>query len=424
MTSKKNTPSCCSSKSDGGLGGGASALTVEYRPIGDLRPYSENPRRNDAAVDAVANSIREFGFRQPIVVDEDWVIIAGHTRYKAAQMLGIAEVPVHVATGLTAAQVAAYRLADNKTAELAEWDDSLLEAEIRRLQAFEFDLDLLAFSDDELAKLLGEDEPADGLTDPDDVPELPGEPITQPGDLWLLGEHRLLCGDATNADHVTKLLDGRTPFIMVTDPPYGVDYDPTYRSNNRTGLVNNDDRADWVEAYRLFPGAVAYVWHGNLHVVTVASDLLDLDYKLRAYILWKKPHFAMGRGHYHWQHEVCWYAAKGTAKWCGDRTQSTVWEIDHVHPSLGTTDDGETVHSTQKPIECMRRPIANHGGADDDVYDPFLGSGTTIIAAEQLGRRCYGLEIDPRYCDTIVERWQRFTGMQAERLTNIAAAVN
>ena len=219
-------------------------------------------------------------------------------------------------------------------------------------------------------------------------------------------KHRLLCGDSTKVEDVQCLLGDRTPFIMVTDPPYGVNYDPTFRSENRTGTVTNDDRASWAEAYELFTGAVAYVWHGNLHVVTVAADLVQAGFELRSYIVWNKPALVMGRGHYHWQHEPCFYVACETAKWCGDRTQSTIWEIDHVHPTLGTVDDGETIHGTQKPVECMARPIRNHGDIDDDVSDPFLGSGTTLIAAEQLGRRCYGLEISPAYCDVIVQRWQ------------------
>lgn len=201
---------------------------------------------------------------------------------------------------------------------------------------------------------------------------------------------------------------------MVTDPPYGVEYDPTLRSDNRTGKVENDDRSSWRESYSLFPGVVAYVWHAGWFVHVVAADLDACGFDRRSYLLWKKPHFQLGRGHYHWQHEPCWYAAKGSSKWCGDRTQSTVWEIEHV---LKTGDeDAETNHGTQKPVECMARPIRNHGGKSDDVYDPFLGSGTTLIAAEQLGRRCFGLEISETYCDVILARWEKLTGKTATRV--------
>ena len=229
----------------------------------------------------------------------------------------------------------------------------------------------------------------------------------------MKARHRLKCGDSTNESDVAECLGGTVPFMLVTDPPYGVNYDPTFRSNNRTGVVTNDDRASWQATYRLFGGQVAYVWHGGLHVVTVAEDLLACDFELRAMIIWMKPALVMGRGHYHWQHEGCFYAAKGTAKWCGDRTQSTNWQIDHVHPTLGTTDDGQTRHGCQKPVECMARPIRNHGGPEDDVYDPFVGSGTTIIACEQLGRRCRALEVDPGYVDVATTRWQNLVGGDA-----------
>ena len=233
------------------------------------------------------------------------------------------------------------------------------------------------------------------------------------GRLTMKARHRLKCGDSTNESDVAECLGGTVPFMLVTDPPYGVNYDPTFRSNNRTGVVTNDDRASWQATYRLFGGQVAYVWHGGLHVVTVAEDLLACDFELRAMIIWMKPALVMGRGHYHWQHEGCFYAAKGTAKWCGDRTQSTNWQIDHVHPTLGTTDDGQTRHGCQKPVECMARPIRNHGGPEDDVYDPFVGSGTTIIACEQLGRRCRALEVDPGYVDVATTRWQNLVGGDA-----------
>lgn len=395
-------------------------MNIELRPIESLRPYDNNPRINDAAVDAVIASIREFGWRQPIVVDGEGVIIVGHTRHKAALKLGLHHVPVHVATDLTPAQAKAYRIADNQTAAIAEWNMDLLPLELNGLSEMNFDLGLLGFDQDELSRILGGGV-NEGLTDPDEVPERPAEPITRPGDLWVLGQHRLLCADSTNPENVKRLLDGCVPFIMVTDPPYGVEYDPQWRhrtglnNSQRTGKVANDDRVEWTEAYRLFPGHVAYVWHAARFTSDLARNLNEAGFQVRAQIIWKKSRFAIGRGHYHWQHEPCWYAVRengGSAKWCGDRTQSTVWDID------ARNEDQETRHGTQKPCECMERPVRNHGDKSDDVYDPFLGSGTTVIACERLGRRCLGLELDPGYCDVIVTRWERFTGKKATR-TNV-----
>lgn len=393
-------------------------MKIELRPLDQIKPYANNPRNNDQAVDALVDSLREFGFRQPIVVDNFGVIIVGHTRYKAATKLGLAKVPVHVATDLTEAQVKAYRLADNATNEIATWNYEMLPIELAALQSMDFDLNLLGFDDEELKRIMSGDI-KQGLCDPDEVPACPEMPVTQPGDLWLLGEHRLLCGDSTNAEDVARLLGDRVPFLMVTDPPYGVDYDPQWRheeglnKSDRIGKVTNDDRADWTDAYKLFPGHVAYVWHAGRFAAELVANLKDADFEVRTQIIWRKPRFVISRGHYHWQHEPAWYAVRpgGSAKWCGDRSQSTVWDI------AQKDDTGETNHGTQKPVECMRRPIRHHGTRDDDVYDPFIGSGTTIIAAEQLGRRCFGMEISPNYCDQSVQRWENFTGKKAKRIS-------
>ena len=392
-------------------------MNIELRPIDSIRPYEANPRHNEQAVDAVAASIERFGFRQPVVTDADGVIVVGHTRYKAAIKLGIERIPVHVAVDLTPEQAKAYRLADNQSATFSTWDYDLLAAELHGLEGMNFDVASLGFSEAELSRILNGDGKA-GLTDPDDVPPLPETAVTQPGDLWLLGDHRLLCGDSTNGDDVRRLLDGAVPFLMVTDPPYGVDYDPAWRhrsglnNSERTGKVSNDDRVDWTEAYKLFPGHVAYVWHAGRFAADLTLNLRDAGFEVRTQIIWRKSRFAIGRGHYHWQHEPCWYAVRegGSAKWCGDRTQSTVWDVD------ARSEDAETRHGTQKPVECMARPVRNHGGKNDDVYDPFIGSGTSIIAAEQLGRRCFAMELNPLYCDVAVTRWEKFTGKKAERV--------
>lgn len=390
-------------------------MSVELRPLDAVRPYANNPRQNDDAVEAVAESIRRFGFRQPIVVDADGVIVAGHTRFRAAQRLGLATVPVHVATDLTPDEVRAYRLADNKTAELASWDDAMLSIELDALRGAGIDWTLLGFDEEELAKLLA---PAgtEGLTDPDAVPEKPADPIAKPGDLWLLGKHRLLCGDSTSATDVARLLDGAVPALMVTDPPYGVEYDPEWRmdagltgNTARMGKVMNDDRADWTEAWKLFPGDVAYVYHAGVFASTVQQSLERAGFAIRAQIIWAKDRLALSRGDYHWQHEPCWYAVRegGKGHRTDDRTQTTLW-------SIPARDDAGHGHGTQKPVECMERPVRNH--LADTVYEPFAGSGTTVIACERTGRTCMAMELDPGYCDVVVRRWEDFTGRKAERV--------
>lgn len=241
-------------------------------------------------------------------------------------------------------------------------------------------------------------------------------PVSQPGDLWVLGRHRLVCGSSTDAETVARVLAGTKPLLMVTDPPYGVEYDPGWRNEalkgsatQRTGKVLNDDRADWREAWALFPGDVAYVWHGALHATTVADSLLATGFAIRSQIIWAKPRLVIGRGDYHWQHEPAWYAVRKTGKghWAGDRKQTTLWTID----TRGQ--DADTVHGTQKPVECMRRPIENNSSPGQAVYEPFSGSGTTIIAAEMTGRACHAVELNPVYVDVAVQRWQAFTGQAA-----------
>jgi DNA modification methylase len=230
----------------------------------------------------------------------------------------------------------------------------------------------------------------------------------------MLGAHRLACGDSTDANTVATVLDGVEPLLMVTDPPYGVEYDPTWRHragvsrSSRRGKVNNDERADWAAAWRLFPGSIAYVWHGALHAATVAKSLEECGFAIRAQIIWAKDRLVIGRGDYHWQHEPCWYAVRAKGNWMGDRKQTTLWSISHKDQ------DAETVHGTQKPVECMRRPMINNTSVGQAVYEPFMGSGTTLIAAETTGRVCFGIELDPRYVDVAVRRWQAFAGKEAK----------
>lgn len=399
-------------------------MQVEDISTETLVPYARNSRtHSDEQVAQIMASIREFGFTNPVLIDANDTIIAGHGRVLAATRLKLAKVPCIRLSHLTEAQKRAYVIADNRLALNAGWDEELLKTELGELQTEEFNLDLLGFDADELNTLLSIDEPATEIIE-DEIPEPPTHPVTKPGDLWRLGRHRLLCGDSTIEADVQRLLAGDRPFMMVTDPPYGVEYDASWRlraglnnagNNLAEGKVLNDDRASWTAAWNLFPGVVAYVWHGALHATTVASDLMEAGFQIRAQIIWVKPSLVIGRGAYHWRHEPCWYGSRGTAKWTGDRKQSTAWDIPNMHRTAGSVDDGKTIHSTQKPVECMARPIRNHGDENDGVYDPFLGSGTTLIAAEQLGRTCHGLELSPEYCDVIVERWQNLTGEKAER---------
>lgn len=274
---------------------------------------------------------------------------------------------------------------------------------------------------------MGSKAPGAGGDDFDTTPEETQTRVRY-GDLWQCGEHRVLCGDSTNAEDVARIIADFQPFMMVTDPPYGVDYHPEWRDESvdgelwksgkrMTGKVTNDDRCDWSDAWKLFPGSVVYCWHADRHASEVQRSLENADFQMRSQIIWVKQHFALSRGDYHWQHEPCWYAVrKGKASnWGGDRTQSTRWDIASLNP-MGGVDEGKSGHGTQKPIECMLRPIRNHGQPGDVIYDPFIGSGTTLIAAERTSRKCLGVEIEPVYCEMALRRWEAETGKQAQLL--------
>ena len=394
------------------------ADNVERRAVASLIPYARNSRtHSDEQVSQIAASIKEWGWTVPVLIEPDGGLIAGHGRIMAAQKLGIDEVPCMIAEGWTEAQRRAYIIADNKLALNAGWDDEMLRVEIGELGDLDFDLSLTGFGEDELAGLLVEE--TEGLTDEDAVPDAPEVPVTVEGDVWLLGRHRIVCGSSTDADTVAKVLGDVKPHLMVTDPPYGVEYDADWRNKamrsdgtaiagRAVGKVENDDNADWTEAWALFPGDVAYVWHAGLFAGVVADSLTRCGFKLRSQIIWAKSNFAIGRGDYHWHHEPCWYAVreKKTGHYAGDRKQTTLWQI--AKPAKS-----ETGHSTQKPVECMRKPIENNSSPGQAVYEPFSGSGTTIIAAEMTGRACYAVELNPAYVDVAVTRWQDFTGQQA-----------
>lgn len=388
------------------------ADAIERRKVSALIPYARNARtHSDAQVAQIAASIREWGWTNPVLIDAEGGLIAGHGRVLAARKLGIEDIPCMIATGWSDAQKRAYILADNQLALNAGWDIEMLKVEVGELGIEGFDLGLIGFGDDFLAGLMNTG--TEGLTDPDDVPEPPAEPVTVLGDVYVLGKHRLVCGDSTNATDVAKALNGVEPHLMVTDPPYGVEYDPAAArkptADSARGKVLNDDRSDWSEAWALFPGSVAYVWHAMRTSGTVFNSLEACGFQVRAEIVWDKTRLVMSRGHYHPQHESCWYAARKTASWHGGSKQSTVWQIPHVKSDTG--------HGTQKPVECMKRPIVNNSSPGQAIYDPFLGSGTTLIACEMEGRACHGLELNPAYCDVIVKRWEDFTGKKAGRIT-------
>jgi DNA modification methylase len=420
-----------------GKGGGPAtpqwpADRPERRALATLRPFPRNARTHSAEqIAQVARSIEHFGWTMPVLIEPSGEIIAGHARVLAAQSLGIDSVPCIVAAGWSDEQKRAYVIADNKLGLNAGWDDALLTLELRDLKSIGFDLGLTGFEAGEIDELFARADLKAGLTDPDAVPEVPTVAFTEPGDVWLLGRHRLLCGDCTIADNVAKALDGARPHLMVTDPPYGVDYDPKWRdgvdlnlgkrlgqngSGRSIGIFENDDRADWREAWALFEGDVAYVWHGGLHSNVVADSLVATGFEMRAQIIWAKQLQVFSRGDYHWQHEPCWYAVRkgGKGHWAGDRKQTTVWNIPNNNP-LGGGGEKKLGHSAQKPVETMLRPMLNNSRAGESVYEPFCGSGTSLIAAQMSGRRCLAIELNPAYVDVAVRRWQDFTGERAMR---------
>ncbi len=387
---------------------------IEVRSIDAVTPYARNSRtHSDEQVAQIAASIREFGWTNPILIDEDGGVICGHGRLMAARKLDQSEVEVIVARGWSEAKKRAYVIADNKLALNAGWDLELLAVELADLQTFDFDLGLTGFSDDELAKILVDK--TEGNTDPDEIPETPADPVTKPGDLWLMGKHRLLCGDSTSVDDMTKLAAGQMVDMWLTDPPYNV----AYEGGTKDKLtIQNDDMGD--EQFREFlrdayvtadtvlkPGAVFYIWHADSEGYNFRGAARDAGWKVRQCLIWKKSSQVMGRQDFHWRHEPCLYGWKDGAAhlWANDRKQTTVMEFDK--PSR----NGE--HPTMKPVAIFEYQLLNNTKGGDIVLDSFAGSGTAAIAAEKNGRLAYLMELDPRYCDVIVKRWQDFTGKAA-----------
>jgi DNA modification methylase len=389
--------------------------------ISELVPYARNPRKNDRAVARMMASIKEFGFKIPVLVrrrGSEIEVVDGHLRLKAARKMGMETVPVIFCDEWTEPQVKAFRLIVNRSVSWAAWDEELLTLELTDLNLLDFDLGLTGFDPFEIDELLFPDaaEPS-GEKAPDPL-EIA---VTRLGDLWRCESHRVLAGDATSPEAYATLFGTEQPKLLLTDPPYGVKYDPNWREDaglgrtRQTGTILNDDRVDWSQAYKLFPGNVAYIWHSSVHACEVAAGLESVGLRIRAQIIWVKQHFALSRGDFHWKHEPCWYAVREgkSSNWCGDRSQATVWEIANLNPFGGSQDEPASGHGSEKPLETMRRPILCNTRLGDIVYDPFLGSGTTLIAAELTDRICYGMDLDPKYVDVIIRRWQKLTGKTA-----------
>ena len=383
-------------------------LEFETWPIDKLVGYARNPRKNDHAVDDVASAIREFGFRVPVVAKSDGTVVDGHLRLKAAKKLGLTEIPVVLADDMTDAQIKAFRLSVNKVAEFADWDIDLLKLEFTDLQDMDFDLTLTGFNLDEIADMLAE--PTEGLTDEDEVPDAPDDPVTVEGDVWLLGRHRLMCGDSTSIDAVDKLMAGRKANMLHTDPPYGVDYDgvPNDHLKNTELEVFLHDALSCAFAV-LAKGSNVYVWHADITALEFISAFRSAGFKQASppTIQWLKPSLTMSQGDYHSQNEPClygWKEGSGRVR-VKDRKQTTIWKCDR---------SGEKkVHPTMKPVELCQRAIENSSVVNGVVLDLFGGSGSTLIACEKTARDCRMMELDPKYCDVIINRWQNFTGHQA-----------
>ena len=439
-------------------------MLIELRPIDQIKPYPNNPRQNDEAIDAVATSLKEFGFRQPVVVDADGIIIVGHTRYKAALKLGLKQVPVHVATDLEPTQVKAYRIADNATNEIAQWDYQLLPIELSALRDMDFDIGMLGFDQEELQRIMSGDV-NEGLSDPDDVPAPPDEAITQPGDLWILGNHRLLCGDSSKPEDVDRLLDGEVIHLVNTDPPYNVKVEP--RSNNaiaaglssfaatkRSAIDSADAKGmhhqgfdlardktkakgttkqmrakdrplanDFVtdEAFDgmldawfgnmarvLKEGCGFYIWGGYANLGNYPPFLKKNGLYFSQGIIWDKQHPVLTRKDFMGAFEIAFYGWKEGAahRFYGPNNATDLWHVKKIPPQ-------QMEHLTAKPAELAVRAMQYSSLVGENVLDLFGGSGSTLIAAEQTGRRAFLMEIDEPYCDVIADRYQRFTGKPA-----------
>lgn len=395
---------------------------IEYVNVDDLKAYERNARtHSDEQIKQVAESIKEFGFTNPVLIDENNEIIAGHGRTMAAKSIGMKEVPAIRLNGLTAAQKKALRIADNQLALNAGWDEELLRIELGELQELDFNLDVMGFSDEELDLLLDgtgsiDDDESHGQ-DAEEIAEPSEDPVVKPGELWLLGDHQLLCGDSTRIDELVRLCEEGSVDLYLTDPPYNV----AYEGKTKDALtIENDNMSD--EDFRKFlldafstadfamkPGASFYIWHADSEGYNFRGACRDVGWKVRECLIWNKNAFVLGRQDYQWKHEPCLYGWKDGAshEWYSDRSQTTVIDCDRPMRN------GE--HPTMKPVELFRYLMENSSKKGDVVFDSFGGSGTTLVAAEETGRVAYLMELDPVYVDVIIKRWQEMTGLEAVR---------
>ncbi len=415
---------------------------VEQVAIDDLRPDPANPRKiAEEELDSLTRSIRSFGFVQPVLARrEDRTVVGGHQRLVAARRLGLKSVPT-ILLDISVEQARLLNLALNRIS--GEFDDQLLARLLADLQLnTELDLSLSGFGDDELKELLRSLDAREKLDRAEEfdldaaLEEATRQPRSKVGDLWKLGEHRLVCGDATDPVAVGRLLDGAKPKLLSTDPPYGVSLDPTWRdgvynqmgpaekpylrtAGHKNTTMSGDTRVDWSQAFELVPSLeVGYVWHAGVHAGEVAAGLERIGFEIVAQVIWDKGLFAMGRSWYHWGHEPCWAIRRTGAKvpFLGERDQQTIWRVPSPKMIMGGSKEAKFDHPAQKPALLSEIPIRNHLKPGEAVYDPFLGSGTTLIAAERLSRTCYAIELDPRYVDVILTRWERFSGQTAVRI--------
>jgi DNA modification methylase len=429
-------------------------LLIEDWPIDRPIDYPKNARKwSEASLKKFGKSIAEFGWRQPLVVDSEGVIVIGHFRRAAGKLAGFTTCPVHIATDLSPLKIRKLRLADNRLHEEANWDLEILTVELAELQALDLDLSITGFGPSEIDRMGGA---KPGKTDPDAIPPLPAVPVAATGDVWLMEGHRLTCGDCTKPDVVARVLGDRKPALMVTDPPYGISLDSEWR--DRAGLntapgqkrtaaskaaakenpefpaepsymkqrteghsettISGDTKADWSDAFELVPSLqVAYVWHASIYTREVLNGLIRIGFLYPQQIIWNKGRVVLTRTHYWYQHEPCWYVRKVNAPWFGKPGEnSTVWDASSPKFIMGGSKDPVDVkqnHPTQKPAVLMRKSIINHTQAGEYVYEPFGGSGTTLLACEQTGRLVLSCELDPKYVDVDVQRWQDFTGKEA-----------
>ena len=382
-------------------------MKIEIADISSIKPYENNPRKlSETAIEKVAMSLKEYGFRQPIVVDKDRVIVAGHTRFRASKKLGLKQVPVSIIDNLTEEQINAYRIADNRTAEESEWDNELLKMEIKELEAKDFKLDLLGFNDDQLNDILFEEK--QGLTDEDEVPETPEEPISKLGDIWKLGNHRVMCGDSIDYENVNKLMNNKIANLVNTDPPYGVNYQSNMRTkSDKFDVIKNDDKIlDINPMIDKFSKGWVFIWTTWKVIDKWLDNTKSFGFPTNM-VVWHKGGGGIGdlKKTFSTDYEMALVFNRG-AELCGKRIGS-VWKLQKDKAI-------KYKHPTQKPVELSVEAIDKTTKPKAVILDLFLGSGSTLIACEKLDRICYGMELDPKYCDVIVKRWENFTGKKAE----------